>query len=123
MLGYYRIELDADLDIDEVAPLLIDASKGHMQRFQPKNQKTTDGKLDKEGTHYSSYNWVGRTCTRGTDSGPRKHTTIGITDFEFFGNRRVNFFGHFFRGSHIGHKLCGVTVFGAPWRIELATWK
>ena len=47
MSGYYRIELDADLDIDEVAPLLINASNGQMVAFDPEDQKTTDGKVER----------------------------------------------------------------------------
>ena len=74
MSGYARIQLKADVDINEIAPLLIDISDGQMVAVDLEDQKTTDGQVDPEGTHDSSSNWVGRTCTQGTDSdsGPRK---------------------------------------------------
>ena len=84
--GYSRIELDHCLDIDEVAKLMKSASKGLMVDFKPAEPKATNGKVDAEGAHYSSYNWEGTVKMPRTASGcgRKKKVIIGITDYEYF---------------------------------------
>ena len=89
--GYYRIELDYCLDIDEVAELMIAASGGWMNSFQPNE---TDGRVG--SAHYSAHNWIGkvvRPCTvcglePSTASGLGSKVVIGITDYEYFKSRK-----------------------------------
>ncbi len=54
-----------------------------MLLFEPEEPKSTDGKVDPIGNHYSRHNWVGMWSQSGTGSGPDKQVTLGITDFEF----------------------------------------
>ena len=58
--GYYRVELDACFGVDEVVDLMIQNSDGRMLNFAPHVPKSTDGKVDAPGTHYSPHNWKGR---------------------------------------------------------------
>ena len=92
---YYRVELAHCLAIDEVALRMMIMSNGRMQEFEPKAPKMTDGVVDEEGRHYSAADWEGR-IRSGTGSGPGKKITIGITDYEYFGN-----------GSAADRKACG----------------
>ena len=82
--GYYRIELGHCLDIDEVARCMMAASGGQMIDFKPEEDKKTNGKVDKEGTHYSRHNWKGKVKMPRTASGRgrSKEIVIGITDYE-----------------------------------------
>ena len=107
--GYYRIELDYCLDIDEVAELMIAASGGWMNSFQPTE---TDGRV--RGVHYSTHNWIGEVmmpctvCGLGprTASGPGSKVVIGITDYEYFNrwrkqsSRRMGHRHFFAKGPH-----------------------
>ena len=95
---YYRIELDYCLDIDEVAELMIDASGGWMNSFQPRKSRV--------GTkQYSTHNWKGQVMMPGTAPGPGSQVLIGITDY-YFNRSRKQFsrrggHRHFFaKGSH-----------------------
>ena len=90
--GYYRIELDYCLDIDEVAELMIAASGGWMNSFRllPRVR----------GVHYSAHDWIVEVMMPGTASGlgEKVTVTIGITDFESFGRLRR------FNGRRKGHQ-------------------
>ena len=98
--GYYRIELDYCLDIDEVAELMIAASGGWTNSFQPRASRL--------GTkQYSAHNWIGEVMMPGTASGPGPGTAsglgsqvvIGITDYEYF----VRKYRH--NGRHNGRRM------------------
>ena len=80
------MELDACLDIDEVAPLMVAASRGRMREFVENSAKRTDGEEDLDGMRYSHHNWKGRVLP-STGSGLGRHVTIGITDYEFFAQK------------------------------------
>ena len=94
--GYYRIELDYCLDIDEVAELMIAASGGWMNSFQPRASRL--------GTkQYSAHNWIGEVMTA---SGPGSQVVICITDYEYLGrsnrhnDRRMGHRHFFAKGRH-----------------------
>ena len=91
--GYYRIELDYCLDIDEVAELMIAVSGGWMNSFQPKE---TDGRVG--SAHYSAHHWIGEVKMSGTGSGPGSQVLIGITDYEYFGHKNDH------NGRRVGHR-------------------
>eukprot|EP00974_Lingulodinium_polyedra_P082042 7943160-Lingulodinium_polyedra.AAC.1 len=62
--GYYRVELNYDLCIDQVAELTVAMSKGGMVNVQPDKNKRTDGVEDPVGKHYSPCKWVGSAVPR-----------------------------------------------------------
>ena len=82
--GYVRIELDYCLSIDEVA-MLLNKKFGDTLSFN-REAKTTNGEVDRPGTHYSSHYWAGEVHVPGTPPGPskKKKVEIGITDYEHF---------------------------------------
>ena len=98
---YYRIELDYCLDMDEVAELMIDASGGWMNSFQPRALRSR-----LRTPQYSTRNWRGRVMMPGTGSGLGEQVTIGIRDYEYFGRsnrqnaRRVGHRHFFAKGRH-----------------------
>ena len=56
--GYYRIELNRNLGIDDVAACI--AQTNLMIDFEADKAKETDGKVDVEGAHYSLHDWTGK---------------------------------------------------------------
>ena len=87
MSGYARLELHYPLDVEEVCQLVKESSM-LFNGMEPESEKTTDGKVDPEGKHYSSYNYKGKVKLPGAARGKAKDVTMGITDYEFFRDQR-----------------------------------
>ena len=113
--SYYRAELYYPLDVDEVVERMIAESEGRMQHFPPGPPKSTNGKPDPPGRHYSTHNYKGR-FPSDTTSGLGAEIIIGITDYEFFGKTSS---GKKASGRREGHSHFFIT--GKPKWVALAT--
>ena len=87
MSGYARLELHYPLDVEEVCQLVKESSM-LFNGMEPESEKTTDGKVDPKGKHYSSYNYKGKVKLPGVFRGKAKDVTMGITDYEFFRDKK-----------------------------------
>ena len=88
MPGYARVELNYPLEVNEVCELIKKSSKPLLDDMEPTDEKETDGKVDPEGKHYSSHNYRGKVKLPGAVRGKAREITMGITDYEYFGDHR-----------------------------------
>ena len=126
--SYRRVELDCTLDVDEVKGLLVTGSGADLVFEFKIDPKTTNGKPDEIGKHYSTHNWRCRVRLQRHSWSTSYKVRFGVTDFENFpgnkkGSTRRKDHRHFFvSGSPEGVEQVPESLKGAMTRRGRRIW-